>query len=165
MMLAGSPPSQALSTDREQAIELQADRGWLDEQTRSSRYEGHVVLTQGSLRLEGDRMELYYTEDDQLRLVIMEGQPVRGRQQPVPGAADHEAEALRLEYHAAEGRILLIGKAVIRRPQATVQADRIEYDTIKNAVVAQGDGSTGEGQEGTEDGRVKLTIQPDAIER
>ncbi len=165
MMLAGPPPTRALPTDREQAIELQADRGWLNEQTRSSRYEGHVVLTQGSLRLEGDRMELYYTEDDRVRLVIMEGQPVRGRQQPSPGAAEHEAEALRMEYHAAEGRILLIGNAVIRRPQATVQADRIEYDTIKNTVVAQGNGSTGEGQEETQNGRVKLTIQPDAIAR
>ena len=172
LCLAAPPAALSLSTDRAQPIELEADRGWLNEHARSSVYEGNVVLTQGSLRLEGDRMELYYTEDNRLRLAVMEGQPARGRQQPAPGEAVHEAEALRLEYHALEGRILLIGNALVRQPLATMEADQIEYDIIKSAIVARGDERPGDrevrGQtpgEKQHEGRVRLTIQPNAIDR
>lgn len=158
--------AQALSTDHEQPIELEADRGWLNQHARSSVYEGNVVLTQGSLRLEGDRLEIYYTEDKRLRLAVLEGQPARGRQLPTVGAEAHEAEALRLEYHAIKGRILLIGRAMVRQPLATMESDQIEYDIIKNAVVAHSsppeERHGGPAEEKRDEGRVKLTIQPEA---
>lgn len=168
LCLAALSTAQALSTDREQPIELEADRGWLNQHARSSVYEGNVVLTQGSLRLEGDRLEIYYTEDRRLRLAVIEGRPARGRQLPAVGAEAHEAEALRLEYHAIEGRILLIGTAVVRQPLATIEADQIEYDTIKSAIVARSktptgqDGRSGPAEGKRDEGRVKLTILPDA---
>jgi len=46
----------AASEDRKLPVSLKADRVTFDQQKGFSTYEGHVILTQGSMRLEADRM-------------------------------------------------------------------------------------------------------------
>ena len=53
----GLPGSaSALSTDRDQPINLEADEAELDQTEGVSTYVGNVVVTQGSMKVESDRM-------------------------------------------------------------------------------------------------------------
>ena len=44
----------ALSSDKDQPIEIEADHAKLDDIQRVAVYQGDVVITQGSIRLNGD---------------------------------------------------------------------------------------------------------------
>ena len=70
----------ALSSDREQPIELEADSAHIDERTGVSVYTGNVKLTQGSTRLLADRLTVERGEDG--NRVVAEGQPATFSQQP-----------------------------------------------------------------------------------
>lgn len=44
----------ALPSDREQPINIEADHAQLDDETGVTQYKGDAILTQGTLRIEGD---------------------------------------------------------------------------------------------------------------
>ena len=46
--------AMALSSDKDQPIEIEADHAKLDDIQRVAVYQGDVVITQGSIRLNGD---------------------------------------------------------------------------------------------------------------
>ena len=50
--------ASALDSDREQPIQIEADEAVRDEMVGETRYEGNVVLTQGSLRITADRIAI-----------------------------------------------------------------------------------------------------------
>ena len=66
----------ALSTDKDQPIEIEADTADLDNKKGVTIYRGNVVLIQGSVRMTGDIMTVYF-KDDELDILIMEGKPAR----------------------------------------------------------------------------------------
>ncbi len=61
-----------LSTDREQPIEIEADTAELDDIKNISIYRGNVIVIRGSIRMTGDKMTIYNTENDELDPLIME---------------------------------------------------------------------------------------------
>ncbi len=128
----------ALSTDSEQPLELAANQGQVDTLRRVSYYRGQVELRQGSMHITGKEMELYYTEDNKLRLVIMRGTPAVYRQLPDGSDQYDEASALQMEYYAQEGRVVLKEDAVIRRENLRFHGARLEYDVVNSTIAAQG---------------------------
>lgn len=141
----------ALEGDRQQPIQVQADSVELDNRTGVSTYRGNVVLDQGTLHLEADLLKVY-RGNDELDRIEAEGRPVRLRQRPEGAAADVEGEALRLEYRAAQDRLLLEGSASVRQGGDLFSGERIEYDIVRSRVQASGQDNGG--------GRVQAIIQP-----
>jgi lipopolysaccharide transport periplasmic protein LptA len=141
----------ALESDRQQPIQVQADSVELDNRTGVSTYRGNVVLDQGTLHLEADLLKVY-RGNDELDRIEAEGRPVRLRQRPEGAAADVEGEALRLEYRAAQDRLLLEGSASVRQGGDLFSGERIEYDIVHSRVQASGQDNGG--------GRVQAIIQP-----
>jgi lipopolysaccharide export system protein LptA len=157
-------PAWSLSTDKDQPIEIEANAAELDDQKGITIYTGNVVVTQGSIRMTGDKMTVYYTRENDLDTVIMVGQPATYRQLPDNREIYDEAEALRMEFYNFKNLIVLIDNALVKQEDKRFSGNRIEYDTLNSKVWARGaSGKTAAGEgdtPATDSGRVKIIIHP-----
>jgi lipopolysaccharide export system protein LptA len=143
----------ALSTDADQPIHIDADRGELDDRKQVAVYRGNVQLSQGTLRITADTLTIYYTPGRKLIKAIAEGQPALYQQRPDNSDEDVQAQALRMEYHADNETIYLFQEARVWQGVNQFTGDHIEYDTKLDIVRGQGS------KTGT--GRVHVIIHPE----
>ncbi len=129
VLALSSPGANALSTDKDQDIEIYADAAVLDESNNISIYTGKVIVIQGSIRMTGDKMTVHNDDEDELELLIMEGRPATYRQLPDDSEVYDEAKALTMEYYEERNLIYLIGEAWSKQGDGEVSATCIEYDT------------------------------------
>ena len=61
--------THALDSDREQPIQIVADVAIRDEIAGETRYEGNVVLTQGSLKITADELTILHSTEDADRII------------------------------------------------------------------------------------------------
>ena len=139
-------------------IDLDADQAEIDNARGVSVYTGNVVLTRGFRRITGDRMTVHLTRDDAgdqaLDHVVVEGEPAVYNQQATEDRRAVEAEAPRMEYHAAgPERIILLEGARLVQGRNTFSGERIEYKVADDVVNARGEPDTGR--------RVQITLFPD----
>ena len=59
----------ALDSDKEQPIQIVADVAVRDEVAGETRYEGNVVLTQGSLQITADKLSIQHSDSGADRIV------------------------------------------------------------------------------------------------
>lgn len=164
MLVSGWGSAYALSTDKEQPIEVEADAGELDDINNITIYTGDVVVTRGSIRMTGDKMTVYYDENDDIETLIMDGRPATYRQLPDNSQVYDEAEALRMEYYEIRNLVILLREAEVRQERYNFSGERIEYDTVLSQVKAwsdinknqEGDKTSG----GKKQDRVKIIIKP-----
>ena len=151
----------ALSTDKDQPIEIEADSADLDDAKGITIYRGNVILIQGSVRMTGDTMTVYF-KDDELDTMIMEGKPARYRQLPDDSKIYDEAEALRMEYYELKNLVILIDKASFKQEGLSFSGNRIEYDTLHSRIKARGSvkQQAGSSSSGTSGERVKIILKP-----
>lgn len=164
-LLASGNAVLALSSDSEQPIEIEANAAELDDEKGVTVYTGNVIVTQGSIRMTGDKMTVYYTEDKDLDTVVMVGQPATYRQLPDNSDVYDEAEARRMEFYELQNLIVLIDDAEVRQEGLRFSGNRIEYDTLHSKIKARGKTKTqksaADDETGTEEGgRVKIILQP-----
>jgi lipopolysaccharide export system protein LptA len=144
-------PVWALSTDRDQPINIEADSATLHEKMGSSTYRGNVHLRQGTLHLHGDTMTVQI-RDDRIEEIVLTGSPATYVQRPDNSDQDQHAEASRIEYLAMKERLILLGKArVWQSDDEEFRSERIVFNLDDNTVNAGG-GSTGD--------RVRIILQP-----
>jgi lipopolysaccharide export system protein LptA len=155
----------ALSTDDEQPIVIEAAEVEADDRTQTTVYRGDVVITQGTRRITGDTVWIYYDDSNAITKAVSVGQ-LATFQQLADGKEDYtNADAERMEYYADRGLIILIGKARYREGKDVITAPRIEYLSGVGQVKAgpqtdggeSGTAATGESQ-GSD--RVRITITP-----
>ena len=157
-----SLPVWALSTDRDQQIEVHADRFKGDEVQQTAVYAGNVVVDQGSMNITGAKLELSVTPKGYRKAVIT-GSPARFKQQRDPKTKGIDewmhAEANRITYDEERDTVTLEGAARISRTENGVRKDQSSGERIVyNLRYAR---STIEG--GTTDGkknRVSTIIAP-----
>ncbi|MDT8388048.1 MAG: lipopolysaccharide transport periplasmic protein LptA [Thiogranum sp.] len=143
----------ALSTDREQPMHIEADRVELDDATGISTYHGNVKVTQGTMKLTGDLMTIY-SADNEIRKVIVDGEPATYRQRPDNKDEDVHARAQRMEYYTEPERIVMLREAQVTQEGNVLRSERIEYDVPRDKVNAGTD---------QPDERVHITIQPKTV--
>ena len=151
-----------LSTDSEQDIEIEANTAEMDDIKKVTIYRGNVIVTQGSIRMTGHTMHVYFDKNNDMKLVVMDGTPATYRQLPDDSTVYDEAEALRMEYYALKNYVILIDQAKITQEGTKLIGERIEYDTVLSKVKAEGKASTtakGEDKEKVESKRVKIIIK------
>jgi lipopolysaccharide export system protein LptA len=143
--------SLGLTSDRDQPINIEADRATLNEKTGNSVYEGNVSLQQGTLVLQGSKMTVQL-DDNTIDTLVLTGAPATYRQRPDGKESDQHAEAGRIEYYAKEDRIILLDNArVWQSGDEELRSDRIVFDLKSNTVNA---GSNKPGD------RVHITLPP-----
>ncbi len=150
--------AQALSTDSEQPINIEADRVDADDRKRLTVYRGKAIITQGSIRISGDTVKMYFDDQNELIKLISVGKPARFRQRPDGKKEFQRAEARRIEYYANKDRMILIDHAKASQGGDTIRADRIEYDTFHGKVKAESLPTNKAGK--APKSRVRITINP-----
>ena len=144
--------AQALSTDREQPINIEADSVEIDDGKHTTIYKGHVVMTQGSIHMTAESVRMFYDAEQNLEKVLIRGSPATFRQTPGNKKQDVHAKADKMEYFADKNRLHLIKRATIWQGGDRFSGDHIEYDTFLHVVKAR------KSKSGKD--RVRITIQP-----
>lgn len=151
LLLLATPLSHALSSDKDQPIDIVADSVDINEAKGTSTYTGHVEINQGSIRLRADQVVIEH-RPGQPRKVDATGKPARFRQLPDDSKVYVTGTAQRLEYRLDSEELVLSGDAHLNQGKDQFQSDRIVYDRVKAVVKA---GAAAQGKE-----RVRVTIQP-----
>ncbi|MBL1320024.1 MAG: lipopolysaccharide transport periplasmic protein LptA [Methylophaga sp.] len=148
----------AIPGDRDQPIEIEADHAQLDDEQGITQYKGKAILTQGTLRIEGDIITFYYDDDKQLTKAVAQGKRASYEQVQKVGEMPIRAKAYTMEYHAKAQKIYLIGKAHVWQTGSEFSGERIEYDIERNIVNASG--RTNHTEQAKKGERIHIIIQP-----
>ncbi len=129
----------SLDTDARQPIYIESDAATYDEKKGESVYTGNVQVTQGSMRMNSDRLVILMSEsgEKELNKMIATGNPVRFKQKPSDDKEEIRGKSLRVEYYGKDGKLILLEKAKVVQGSNTYTSERIEYDT-KNSIVKAG---------------------------
>lgn len=137
LVLLASSSVQALSSDRDQTLTLQADYVELDGSKGISHYKGRVVMKQGSFHLEAQSLSIFKGEKA-IDRVEARGEPVHFRQLPDGKDTPIRGFARQILYDAAKGVLILRGEARVEQDQDVFSGEEIRYDTRNSLVQASG---------------------------
>ena len=143
----------ALSTDKDQPVSIEADSVDIDEAKEIAIYRGNVILIQGSINLNAEKVVVYNFQSDNSHIVAT-GEQVKFSQRPDNSDELIKGRANKAEYGINSTKLELTGKAVLVKGKNTFKNDKIIYDRVKALVKA---GTSAKGKE-----RVKITIGPKA---
>ncbi|GIX31871.1 MAG: lipopolysaccharide export system protein LptA [Porticoccaceae bacterium] len=152
-LLAAAGRPAALPEDRQAPIQIEAREAIREEALERTVYTGDVVITQGSIRIEAERVEVH-TRGRRVVAIVCTGSPASYRQIPEPGAAPVVARARTIRYDLEAQRIVLEGDALLEQDGATLSGARITYDLRERVIRARG---------GEESGRerIRMVIPPE----
>jgi len=161
LLLLSSLPlhSWALSSDKDQPIDLEADSADIDDKQGVSVYRGNVVLSQGSMVLNAEILTLYHNKKRQLTKAIATGSPAKFKQRPDNKDADMHAKAKKMIYFVLEDKIHLLDDAVLWQNKDSFRGNKIIYDTKAGSVKATGGVNIKSGKKKSKE-RIRVTIQP-----
>ena len=151
-LLASS--AHAEKADRDKPVNLEADTVTLDDINKVSVYQGNVVMSQGTLMLRADRVQVTQNADG-LDHVSATGRPVAFRQKADGRDEYIEGFADRIEYNGVSSQLELIGQAMLRRGSDELRGAQISYNANTGfyKVVGQPNAQT-------PSGRVRAVIRP-----
>lgn len=130
--------AMAAGYDRQQPVHLSADRIDVDQKTGVSLYRGHVLFTQGTLKLTAARAQAV-NRGNVLQTITAEGTPVTFRHRPVGLEEFIEGEAGRAVYHAPTQRVDLYKKVSVQRGRDTFRGAVLHYDLENRSLIAESD--------------------------
>jgi lipopolysaccharide export system protein LptA len=161
LLLAGAVHAE--KADRDKPINLEADRVTVDDAKQLATFEGNVVLTQGTMVLRGDRMEVRQ-DNEGFRHGIAWGKLAYFRQKR-DGVDEYiEGWAERIEYDGRAEKLQMFARASMKRGQDEVRGDYISYDAATEFFQVSGGGAKAASPTNPE-GRVRAVIQPKPREK
>ncbi|MGH8491797.1 MAG: lipopolysaccharide transport periplasmic protein LptA [Moraxellaceae bacterium] len=146
--------AQALPTDRDQPVQVNANTATADGKTGIATYRGNVVVKQGTLEIRADEIIIITDKKGAILSTVSKGNPAHYQQQPDPKKGIVTAEAQRIDYDAKNENITLAGKAKLKQDGSSFSGQTITYNSQRQQVDAKGDGSN----------RVQLVFPPQARE-
>jgi len=130
---------------------------------QTSLCSGNVVISQGTLQIRADRLELRETPEgyQMAQATGTPGKPATYRQKRDGVDEVVEGQAQRIDYDSKAGTLRFDGAAVVRRLRGTVVADEIQgativWDSAAESFNVQG----GAASAGNPGGRVRAVISP-----
>ncbi|MDT4290050.1 lipopolysaccharide transport periplasmic protein LptA [Methylomonas sp. MO1] len=126
-----------LESDSEQPIYIDSDNAVYDEKAQISTYTGNVVATQGTIRIDGDKL-VVYLKDGAIIKLIATGKPSRFKQLPAVGKEEMHGEGLINEFYPDQNLLKFMKNASVWQGDAKQSSEYIEYDT-KNSLLKAGE--------------------------
>lgn len=143
----------ARSSDREQAIEVSADRTLLSQDKGIAILTGHVQIKQGSLLASGEHGKGVLDPQGNLQRMDIDGTPARFQQQLDDGSMVH-GSAASVTYIVSANTVILAGDAiVVQEGKGRFQGAKLTYRTDSGEIAGDGGGG---------DGRVHMSFPPRA---
>ncbi len=134
---------QALPDDKDQPIEIYSESAELRDKEGYAVYSGSVRMTQGSLEIDADKIELFFKNSDLEKAVIYGGDKKQAYFQQIPNPGDEPVRGLsdRLVYQSNDDQIRLLGtkdrEAVFCQKGSEQKGQRILYDTNTDVMKAK----------------------------
>ncbi|RVU49097.1 lipopolysaccharide transport periplasmic protein LptA [Rubrivivax rivuli] len=163
----GPGAAWAAKADRSQPIVMEADRpGTLDYQRQVLVFNGNAVITQGTMVLRADRIEMREMADGYraASAIGLPGKPATWRQKR-DGPADEvvEGSAERIEFDGKADTLRFIGNGAVRRLRGGNVVDEINgativWDNLAEVFKVEGGAVT----PANPSGRVRVTLTPRA---
>ncbi|MFN7087115.1 MAG: lipopolysaccharide transport periplasmic protein LptA [Burkholderiales bacterium] len=156
VLALGGASARAEKADREKPINLEADRVTVDDIKQISTFEGNVVLTQGTLVIRGDRMQVRQ-DNEGFKYGTAWGNLAYFRQKREGHDEYIEGWAERIEYDGRADKVQMFNRASMKRGQDEVRGNYISYDANTEffQVIGGGKAATTGGS-----GRVRAVLQP-----
>ncbi|HEX7053041.1 MAG TPA: lipopolysaccharide transport periplasmic protein LptA [Burkholderiales bacterium] len=155
LLSLGAALARAEQADSSKPTQIEANRMQADDVRRLTIFEGDVVVTRGTLKIEADRIVVRQDAEGYQHSTAT-GTPVKFRQRldakpPAKEGGWMEGEAQRIELDDRTGKIELFGEARVNRAGDEVAGDYILVDQRADFFTV----TPGKGQ-----GRVRATLQP-----
>lgn len=145
-------PIFALEGDTKEPITLESDSGFFDDKEGVSIYTGDVIIIQGNLRLDADKVVVYMDDKREIHEIIATGNLVKVKQTADEGEEDLHGKGLTINYQPTQRLLVMTGKAVLWQGGNKTASEYIEYD-LDSEVIKAGDRKLS-------DKRVHVTLQP-----
>jgi lipopolysaccharide export system protein LptA len=130
--LAVTSPCRADDVDKEKPINFQGDTGGYSQASNTGDLTGNAIITQGTLRLQADRITFKRNADNSFSAVAY-GSPVTFRQRRDGSDEYDEAFAQRIAYDGQKQLVELFDHALLKRgPTNEMRSDYIAYDRAKD---------------------------------
>ncbi len=126
-LLAASLPALAKTGDTDQPIHIESDQQSLDMQGNVVTFTGNVVVTQGTIKINADKVVVTRPGGDSNKMVIEAfGNPVTFYQmqdngKPIKGRGS------KLRYEMANELVTLTGNAYLEQLDSNITGDKITY--------------------------------------
>jgi lipopolysaccharide export system protein LptA len=156
-------PLHAEKADRDKPIQLEADRVTVDDPKQIAIFTGNVVLTQGSMVIRGDRMEVRQDKEG-FKHGTTWGNLAYFRQKREGADELVEGSAERIEYDGRADKVQMFSRATMKRGEDEVRGNYISYDVNTEFFQASGSG-TKAAPAAPGDGRVRAIMQPKAKDK
>jgi lipopolysaccharide export system protein LptA len=164
LLTAASAAAWAEKADRSRPMTLESDQPCtVSLLKQTSVCSGNVVISQGTLQLRADRLELRETpEGYQMAVAIgSAGKPATYRQKRDGTDETVEGQAQRIDYDSRAGTLRFEGAAVVRRLRGSAVADEIQgqqivWDSTAESFNVRGGAATASNP----GGRVRAVITP-----
>ncbi|MBT4145524.1 MAG: lipopolysaccharide transport periplasmic protein LptA [Gammaproteobacteria bacterium] len=151
LSLVFSPSVFAIDGDTAQPVSIESNSGFYDDKKGVSIYTGMVIVMQGSMRMDADKV-VVYMENREIQKLVATGTPVKFQQTPEEGKEDVHGKALTAEYYPETKLLIMVEEAVVWQGKNSTASERIEYDRIAEVVKA--------GSSGSDSKRVHVILQP-----
>lgn len=169
LLLSACTNIWALESDRKQPATVEADEVEYDFRTGVRTYQGNVVVTQGTLRITGDKLEVIYNGQE-LESATAWGRPASFKQRPDGKDQDVIGKGNRIVLDQIANTLTLRDQASLQQGPDVVNGEEIVYNitneklSIKGAATTQkqtgdsGGGATTEAPQ--KPTRAKVVITP-----
>lgn len=162
-LMMAAEPALAEKADREKPINLEADRVTVDDAKQLSTFTGRVVLTQGTLIIRGDRMEVRQ-DNEGFKTGVTWGNLAYFKQKRDGYDEYIEGWAERIEYDSRADKMQMFNRASMKKGSDEVRGNYISYDARTEFFQVIGGGAKAATAENS-DGRVRAVIQPKPKEK
>lgn len=158
--------AHALSSDRNKPATIEADEVEFDFRTGKRTYKGNVIVTQGTLRITGEKMVVQYDQDNnQIESATSWGEPATFKQRPDGKEHDVYGKGNTIILNEIENTLTLVENASMTQAGNTAKGREIVYDMGSDKMTVKGmrRQQTGGGETVTTDeetGRARVIITP-----
>lgn len=130
--------SQALSTDKNQELVVLAESAVVDKNTGSSVHSGNVTISQGTLTIAADEVEIITSNDGVVIQIIAQSHQESDQLAHLEQQPDNKepvyAEARKISYFLQEERIHLSGNVTLRQSENEYIGELVDYDINQGIV-------------------------------
>ncbi|MCU7553138.1 lipopolysaccharide transport periplasmic protein LptA [Alteromonas sp. ASW11-19] len=155
LLLGLSFMTQADTSDFTKPITVDSKSQFVDGKNKTSLFKDDVRITQGSLVIDADEVEVIATDGEGREIFVARGNPA-SYAQTLDDGTPVQAKANEIRYEVSKRTISLTGNAELQQDTSMVKGDSITYDMATEQLLATGG-------EGDGEGRVTTVFRPDAI--
>lgn len=127
--------SNALPNDRQQPIKIESDRAEQDEKKGTTTYEGSVIIRQGTIKINADKVTVF-SDANKVDRIVCVGKPAHYQQRRNPQDGLVFASANTIKYFLANDKIALIKNASLEQKGTVITGEQIDYDLKAEVVKA-----------------------------